>query len=574
MALFNACTEAGLFCRDCVKTRIFGERWWLGKRGDDQSAGEVQAAGRSRGNTGGLLPGQAAGLTDSTRELFGGVRKHNPNPRSLEEVQAEERLQQEEEAQAARDLEEAKKQPGLVVMVSLGTLLVLPTLPRLHTHTHTCIQLTLHHPQILRMLGTLVVLVGIGTVFFMSAEGLTFVDACYMSTATIATVGYGDISPMTQSGRVFAIFWIMSGYSILVRSLHHLLDTNHTQTLERKRAKLLNRDLSRTSILNMDKDGDGSLSRLEFVTHMIVALKLCTPLHLRKIMERFDEIEESRIARDRVMKVMDDRTRPFVARADGGTAPPALIPSEGARTPSAQTTAPVELSPDEWARSVRRTSSPGRGIGTGIAVRRTGSLIAREALVQRQQSKMAEDVALAQGQAEQTEAAVDAAAAGGASKTAGKSVVIDVASGSGGRPVFDRLNNAGEKGGQEVGEGDEAGSESPSINSDVSNGNSNSRTTAIVVADDRDAAALYEREHPLSAMLAHLRRASELAREHVHAEARRGNIREAKAAVRCYRHLLESLHAQQAYALDRLEEDDPERQRCSPQRERWLQPTT
>ena len=492
------------------------------------------------------------------------------------------------------------------------------------------------------MLGTLIVLVGIGTVFFMSAEGLTFVDACYMSTATIATVGYGDISPMTESGRVFAIFWIMSGYSILVRSLHHLLDTNHTQTLERKRAKLLNRDLSRKSILNMDKDGDGTLSRLEFVTHMIVALKLCTPLHLRKIMERFDEIEQSRVARKRVMQVMNDvkkfsrqtplkgklalpagknwlkaidaasketgiekrsndalglMGRALVSRTDASAAPPALRHhkepfsrspgAEEATAAAVKTKAPAELSPNEWALSmpvVGGRRSPHRS-SSGIAMRRTSSMMVREAIVQRQYDKqkrsswtrqqIVTDKTHTQAQAEQVETKVDAAAnkslapaasaVGGATKSAGRSVVIDVASRSGSPHVAGgpREIEGEMRGGSG---GGEAESESPSIDSDGSNGN-NSSTIALDVSDG-DAAALYEREHPLSAMLAHLRRASELAREHVHAEARQGNVQEAKAAVRCYRHLLESLHTQQAYALDRLSDDDPEWRRCSPHRER------
>ena len=110
LALFNACTEAGLFCRDCVKTRIFGDRWWLGKWGD-QSVGEGQP-GRKLGTT-----NQGAQLTESNRKLSGGIREHNPHPHSLEEIEAEEKMRL-QEAQAAQYLNEEKKQPGLVIMVS------------------------------------------------------------------------------------------------------------------------------------------------------------------------------------------------------------------------------------------------------------------------------------------------------------------------------------------------------------------------------------------------------------------------------------------------------------------------
>ena len=164
-----------------------------------------------------------------------------------------------------------------------------------------------HYKQIVfRMLITVVTLVFAGTVFFASVEEMTLVDACYMSTATVATVGYGDIAPVTRGGRTFAICWIILSYGMIARSLHLVVDTFHVRSLEAQRLKVLNRDLSRSSILNMDKNGDGELSRLEFLSHMVVRLKMCTSAQLAKIMERFDEIEESRIARDRVMSVINN----------------------------------------------------------------------------------------------------------------------------------------------------------------------------------------------------------------------------------------------------------------------------
>ena len=57
------------------------------------------------------------------------------------------------------------------------------------------------------MVGVLLV----GTVGFTLAEGLPLYDAIYFSIVTITTVGYGDISPQTQLGKVLAIFLIIGG---------------------------------------------------------------------------------------------------------------------------------------------------------------------------------------------------------------------------------------------------------------------------------------------------------------------------------------------------------------------------
>lgn len=51
----------------------------------------------------------------------------------------------------------------------------------------------------------------LGTLGLMFAEGLSLADAFYFSIVTIATVGYGDIHPVTQAGKVLAIALIVLG---------------------------------------------------------------------------------------------------------------------------------------------------------------------------------------------------------------------------------------------------------------------------------------------------------------------------------------------------------------------------
>ncbi len=51
----------------------------------------------------------------------------------------------------------------------------------------------------------------IGTFGFMLAENLSLADAAYFTIVTIATVGYGDISPATSAGKLLAIILIVMG---------------------------------------------------------------------------------------------------------------------------------------------------------------------------------------------------------------------------------------------------------------------------------------------------------------------------------------------------------------------------
>jgi voltage-gated potassium channel Kch len=54
-----------------------------------------------------------------------------------------------------------------------------------------------------------------GTIFYSLTEGWSILDSLYFCVVTLATVGYGDLAPTTTAGRVFAIFYILFGLSML-----------------------------------------------------------------------------------------------------------------------------------------------------------------------------------------------------------------------------------------------------------------------------------------------------------------------------------------------------------------------
>ena len=56
----------------------------------------------------------------------------------------------------------------------------------------------------------LAVLVG-GTVGFKVVENKSWIDAFYFIIVTMATVGYGDVHPVTAGGKIFTIFLIVLG---------------------------------------------------------------------------------------------------------------------------------------------------------------------------------------------------------------------------------------------------------------------------------------------------------------------------------------------------------------------------
>ncbi len=60
-------------------------------------------------------------------------------------------------------------------------------------------------------LAVLVFLTAVGTTGYIMIEGMSLIDAVYMSVITISTVGFGEVKPLSPAGRLFTIGLIVTG---------------------------------------------------------------------------------------------------------------------------------------------------------------------------------------------------------------------------------------------------------------------------------------------------------------------------------------------------------------------------
>ena len=72
-----------------------------------------------------------------------------------------------------------------------------------------------HDPEGKLILGSVAVLLAVGTVVYSVLEGWTLLDSLYFSVVTLATVGYGDLSPTTDLAKLFTIGYILTGIGIV-----------------------------------------------------------------------------------------------------------------------------------------------------------------------------------------------------------------------------------------------------------------------------------------------------------------------------------------------------------------------
>jgi voltage-gated potassium channel Kch len=69
---------------------------------------------------------------------------------------------------------------------------------------------------------TLVVILG-GAIFYHLVEKLSWLNAVYFCVITLATVGYGDITPKTDAEKLFTIFYVLIGIGIIATFVNLLV---------------------------------------------------------------------------------------------------------------------------------------------------------------------------------------------------------------------------------------------------------------------------------------------------------------------------------------------------------------
>ena len=79
------------------------------------------------------------------------------------------------------------------------------------------------HKEFHRRIGyiTIVILLFLfgGATFYSYAEKWRYLDALYFSAYTMTTVGYGDITPKTDIGKIFTIFYMFAGVGVALYGL-------------------------------------------------------------------------------------------------------------------------------------------------------------------------------------------------------------------------------------------------------------------------------------------------------------------------------------------------------------------
>ena len=73
----------------------------------------------------------------------------------------------------------------------------------------------------------------VGTIFYSLVEGWRPLDSLYFCVVTLTTVGLGDFTPKTDLGKVFTIFYVLAGISVILAFANAVLQGASARERER-----------------------------------------------------------------------------------------------------------------------------------------------------------------------------------------------------------------------------------------------------------------------------------------------------------------------------------------------------
>ncbi|MFS7973719.1 putative EF-hand domain, Two pore domain potassium channel, EF-hand domain pair [Helianthus anomalus] len=137
----------------------------------------------------------------------------------------------------------------------------------------------------------IVVHVIVGIVVLILLEDMSIIDAYYCVCCTITTLGYGDKSFTTTGGRVFAVFWILTGTISLAQLFMYLVEL-WTESRQRQLVDwVLHRKMTVQDIENADLDNDNSVSPAEYVVFKLKEMGLVNEQLIMNVMEGFKTLD-------------------------------------------------------------------------------------------------------------------------------------------------------------------------------------------------------------------------------------------------------------------------------------------
>ncbi|KAG7343847.1 Kef-type transporter NAD-binding protein 2 [Nitzschia inconspicua] len=134
----------------------------------------------------------------------------------------------------------------------------------------------------------------VGGIFIGRLEGWSLCDSIYYSIVTATTIGLGDFAPKTRHGRIAAIFMIPT----LVAAAGEVLAGIGLALIAHRQKQVyqaqLRTGLTEEYLERMDKNGDGQVSREEYILYMLMEMGAVNQYEIDELCKQFRKLDVAR----------------------------------------------------------------------------------------------------------------------------------------------------------------------------------------------------------------------------------------------------------------------------------------
>lgn len=104
-------------------------------------------------------------------------------------------------------------------------------------------------------------------------EGWSLIDILYYWNCTATTIGFGDVCPTTQIGRLLAIVFIPLSVVTLGETIASVFAFVNARLAAKAEKDFLRREITLSDLDYLDVNDDGKVCELDFITFMLVAMQ-------------------------------------------------------------------------------------------------------------------------------------------------------------------------------------------------------------------------------------------------------------------------------------------------------------
>ena len=168
---------------------------------------------------------------------------------------------------------------------------------------------------VMKALFTVLFFTTVGALSMMAIESLSFTDAFYWAVVTVTTVGYGDVAPRTDAGKLFVCFFATFAVGTVGWAISTIAEVYIKASLTNDANEKLERCRVTPEYLAEVGGKKGYVTRLDFFKATLVSLGKATNEDLATIDARFGELDVNDDGKLSIEDLIGDMDQLAAARA-------------------------------------------------------------------------------------------------------------------------------------------------------------------------------------------------------------------------------------------------------------------